>query len=107
MVELTGLDPVFKNNDILKISFLHYKFYLNYKDQSDDSIPVSLCSLTFREGLDYKQNILTDLYKSKSIKRQSLLVNTIILSLIAYWYLYKSFLTLTMQKLRNLKRIKI
>ena len=58
MVELTGLEPVSKNNDISKISFLHYKFYLSYKDQSDDSIPASLYSLTFREGLDYKVVLL-------------------------------------------------
>ena len=33
--------------------------------------------------------------------RQSLLVNTIMLSLIAYWYLHKSYLSLTTQMKRN------
>ena len=54
MVELTRLELVSKNNTILEISFLLYKLYLDYKVQSDDSIPISLCSLTFREGLDCK-----------------------------------------------------
>ena len=52
MVELTRLELVSKNNFILEISFLHYKFYPDYRDLSDDSILTSLCSLTFREGLD-------------------------------------------------------
>ena len=49
-----------------KISFLHYKLYLDYKVQSDDSIPISLYSLMFREGLDYKVVLL-----NKSIQEQA------------------------------------
>lgn len=93
MVELTGLEPVSKNSSLLEISFLLTSFTLDYRGQSDDSIPTSLCSLTFREGLDYAVNsILVNLNKIKFIRRQSLRVNTIMLSLIAYWYLHKSYL---------------
>lgn len=51
MVDLTGLEPVSKNqllirNLILTLQVLPYI----YMGQGDDSIPYSLCSPTFREG---------------------------------------------------------
>lgn len=57
MVDLTGFEPVSKNqllirNLILTLQVLPYI----YMDQGDDSIPISLCSPTFREGFYIKSN---------------------------------------------------
>ena len=57
MVEMTRLELVSKNqllirNLILTLQVLPYI----YMGQGDDSIPISLCSPTFREGFYIKSN---------------------------------------------------
>ena len=83
------------------------KIFTNHKSHSYlTGFVYTVLSLLFTIYKSQEQVLMLKLFTQEFIRinlfaRQSLLVNTIMLYLIAYWYSHKSYLSLTTQMKRN------